>query len=239
MEEALEILAMHDADAGDPMNWIRGEMACSMDLTQYVYGPVEPGREPKLNPKRFERVFKNITESEKIPELTEEQIANSDAHATKQAFENYYREFVELTRQGYPATKSGDLNALAQTYVKQDPVLHELLPSLSRVYSLITRHEASRRATQLSYAIHLHKSRTGTWPQSLDELPVHHVQHARTDPFTERDFAYRLTEAGPVLYSLSENGIDDGGEHQDRWGDGQEDDSGDDHVFWPPQPRSR
>lgn len=239
MEQALEILSTHDAPAGDPMNWIRGELACSMDLTQYVYGPVEPGREPKLNPKRFERIFKGISDPEKVPKLTEEQIAQSDARATQEAFENYYREFVDLTRRGYAATKSSDLDRLAESYVQRDPVLHELVPVLSRVYSNITRHEASRRATQLTYAIHLHKARTGRWPQSLDELPPRHAAQARIDPFTDCDFGYQLTESGPVLYSLSENGADDAAVHHDRWGDGAAAGESDDHVFWPPQRRAR
>ena len=58
----------------------------------------------------------------------------------------------------------------------------------------------------------------------------------RIDPFTGRYFGYRLTEEGPRIYSLSENGIDDGGIHSPRWDDKIENDAGsDDHVFWPPQ----
>ncbi len=239
MQEALEILSAHDAGAGDPMNWIRGELACSMDLTQYVYGPVEPGREPALNPSRYERVFKGFNPEGRVPQLSEEEIATSRADATRDAFEDYYRDFVERARQGYPQTTARDLNELTQTYIHRDPVLREMLPVLGRVYTVINRHEASRRATQLSYAIHLHKARTGAWPQSLDELPYRPGADARTDPFTQQDFGYRLTPEGPVVYSLSENGADDGGVHRERWGDGEDGAEGDDYVFWPPQPRGR
>ena len=57
----------------------------------------------------------------------------------------------------------------------------------------------------------------------------------RIDPFTGSDFGYCVTDAGPRIYSLSENGIDDGGVHSPRWADGLEEGKSDDHVFWPPQ----
>ena len=99
-----------------------------------------------------------------------------------------------------------------------------------------TRNEASRRATQLTYATHLFKARNGRWPESLDELSTDYNPRMRTDPFTGQDFGYRLTADGPLIYSASENGIDDGGIHSSRWDDEITNDAGsDDYVFWPPQ----
>jgi hypothetical protein len=113
------------------------------------------------------------------------------------------------------------------------------VPALSRAYELTTRQEASRRATQLTYAVHLFKARTGRWPASLDELPPQHGEKMRTDPYTGGRFGYRLTEAGPTIYSLSNNGRDDGAVHSERWGDEKADADADDYVFWPPQPRKQ
>jgi len=111
-----------------------------------------------------------------------------------------------------------------------------LLPALSRAYKLRARHEASRRATQLAYAAHIFRARTGHWPKSLDELPAEVGETMRTDPFTGRPFGYRVSEDGPTIYSFSENGIGDGGVHSPRWDDRIENDSdSDDYVFWPPQ----
>ena len=56
----------------------------------------------------------------------------------------------------------------------------------------------------------------------------------RTDPFTGGQFGYRVDASGPVIYSLSENGQDDGGRHSARWDDEKNGDS-DDFVFWPVQ----
>lgn len=81
----------------------------------------------------------------------------------------------------------------------------------------------------------LFKARNGRYPGSLDELPPEEVQDVRTDPYSGRDFAYRFTETGPTIYSLSDNGQDDGGVHSKRWGDDRSEGESDDHVFWPPQ----
>ncbi|NLE60124.1 MAG: hypothetical protein GX616_17375 [Planctomycetes bacterium] len=58
----------------------------------------------------------------------------------------------------------------------------------------------------------------------------------RTDPFTGSDFGYHLTTEGPRIYTLSLNGVDDGGVHSPHWADKPtEPGASDDHVFWPPQ----
>ena len=57
----------------------------------------------------------------------------------------------------------------------------------------------------------------------------------RTDPFTDREFGYRVTEKGPIVYSQSENARDDGGVHSPRWGDDVDETGSDDYIFWPPQ----
>lgn len=66
-------------------------------------------------------------------------------------------------------------------------------------------------------------------------------QDIRIDPFTGHYFGYQLTKDGPRIYSLSENGIDDGGIHSPNWdteidnGKNASRSRSDDHVFWPPQ----
>jgi hypothetical protein len=164
-------------------------------------------------------------------------MTREDAGETLDAFDRYYRETADQMRTGYPQVRAADLDATAERYLHASPLTEAFLPALSRVHTLRTRNEASRRATQLSYALHLFKAERGRWPASLEELPAG-TERMRTDPFTGADFGYRLSDSGPTLYSLSENGRDDGGAHSPRWEDGVEDpDGSDDFVFWPPQPR--
>jgi len=46
-----------------------------------------------------------------------------------------------------------------------------------------------------------------------------------------------VTEAGPTIWSASENGRDDGCVHSPRWADEKGEGESDDYVFWPPQER--
>jgi hypothetical protein len=170
-------------------------------------------------------------------QLTPEETASTTAQRVLDNFTGFYRRYNEMTVQGYPEVKARDLDEMTEPYMQDNPLSRVFLPSLSRVYQLATRQEASRRATQLTYAIHLHRAETGQWPDSLDDLPPRYADTARTDPFSAGDFVYRLTDDGFTLYSTSENGEDDGGVHHQHWGDRDKDDETDDYVFWPPKHR--
>jgi len=236
IQHGLEMLMEKDRPQQDPMRWVQGEAAAMLDMTQYAFGPIEPGREPNINPERLKKVVSFTGENETI-DMT--QYEGVDPHQTTQAITSFFKEYVDLSRQGYPGVKAKDLDALVTKHVGDNPLAKQFVPSLSRVYTLNQRNEASRRATQLTYAVHLYKARNGSWPASLDDLPPQYTQGVRTDPFNGQDFRYRLTTQGPMLYSASENGVDDGGAHHVRWGeatpDGQVPTDGDDYVFWPPQ----
>jgi hypothetical protein len=239
MESALELLIEGDHRLEDPAKWVVGEIAFSLDMTQYLFGPVKEGREPALNPERVEQFNKLFSMPEDLLKTpTPEDIASTSAERTASNFLEYYREFAEMVHRGYPEVTASDLEEMTESHFNDSIVSQALLPSLSRVHQLTTRHEASRRATQLTYAIHLHKAQTGQWPASLDDLPPRYTQTARTDPFSGQDFLYRLTDDGFLLYSASENSQDDGGAHHSCWGDKKRDeDEEDDYVFWPPKNR--
>jgi len=234
MESALEIFIEKDRHLPDLGDMLKGELAASLDYSQYVFGPIEPNRKPTLNPARAAY----ISEMNSDPPPTEAQVAAADPHRTVETFVDYYDRVAEMMRRGYPEVRPEDIRQLEQAAVQDNYAVRTMLPRLSRYYQLINRSEASRRATQLSYAIHLYKARNGQWPTSLEDLPPRYTQDVRTDPFSGEDFVYRVTQNGPLLYSTSENGRDDGGLNHPRWGDNnKDDDQGDDHVFWPPQRR--
>ncbi len=238
MQAALDLLIEKDLSLDELSNWSAGELAFSMDATQYLFGPVQEGREPALNPQRIEQFGRLFDLPDMLTEQsTPEEIASTTAEQVIENFIGFYRRYNEMATQGYPAVKARDLDEMTELYVQDNPLSRVFLPSLSRVYQLATRQEASRRATQLTYAIHLHQAETGQWPDSLDDLPPRYTETARTDPFSGGDFVYRLTDDGFTLYSTSENGEDDGGGHHRHWGDRNKDDETDDYLFWPPQHR--
>ncbi len=224
-----------------PLAPSRCEAAAGLDVTQYVFTPAGPDGQPKINMDRMASVFGEISTGGESA-LNEEDRARyaaagpEEAYKAVEAFEGHYRDMAENYRIGYPQVRAKDMEAMQQKYVNQSEVAKLMLPSIARAYTLSTRTEASRRATQLTYEVHLYKARNGRWPASLDELPLQAGDRLRTDPFSGGDFRYRLTTTGPTIYSLSENGRDDGGVHSPRWNDKVKNDAdSDDFVFWPPQ----
>lgn len=237
LAKALDTLRRFNPEPEDPVRYIRGEHAAALDSTQYLFG--EPGSNGELHAHlaRAEYLSNMVGDTETTKDdfigLDED-----DARAAIEAFNGYYREIAEQMRIGYPDVRAADIEATYERYADASPLTMLMMPALSRYYHLRGRAHASRRATQLAYAVHLHRARLGAWPKSLDELPEDLSRTIRTDPFSGRDFGYRITDDGPIIYSVSENGVDDRGVHSPRWADGEnrsEDDS-DDFVFWPPQP---
>ena len=237
LEQALDVLTEYDIDDRDPAWWLRGEHAMSMQTVQVLFeGTDGDGPDLELAARVAHLVGGGDAGEDRLRRIAA--MTRDDAHAAIDAFDVYYRELGEQMRTGYPNVRAADMDATAERYVHTNALTEILLPSLSRVQVLRTRNETLRRATQLSYAVHLFEAHHGRWPGSLDELSAEYGARMRTDPFTGRDFGYRLTEGGPTIYSLSENGLDDGGVHSFRWGDEITNETeSDDHVFWPPQER--
>ena len=255
LEHALDTLRKFDRVQQDLGQTIRGEHAAAADLTQYLFSPPTAEGLPQPNPVRIKAVAKELFNK---PELADRlmQMTPEDVQDSLGAFDSYYREIGEQIATGYPNVRAKDLDESFERIYRTSPLTEEMIPGLSRYHHLQARNEASRRATQLAYETHVFRARQGRWPASLDELPDEAGRNSRTDPFTGTDFGYRLTDDGPRIYSRSENGVDDGGVHSTRWGDGQPQGTNtqpqstngqrqstngqrpsDDFVFWPPVPR--
>ncbi len=237
IEATLELLVARDLPQAYPGHTLDGEIASSFDVTQHLFTPAADGRDPVLDSEAIAR-FNALFDTELfLPPPTPEVIAATSADRVTDNFLEYYDTYHNMAARGYPDVTAADLDEMARPFIDDNYLSRALLPSLSRVYSLMNRQEASRRSTQLTFAIHLHKARTGQWPATLNDLPPRYTDTVRTDPFSGHDFVYRLTKEGFTLYSTSENGQDDGGSHNPRWGDNKEQDQPDDHVFWPPHHR--
>ncbi len=235
LAEALNTLRDFDNHEPDLARSLRGEHGAVMDLTQYLFSPPDAQGRPKVNTERLDALMKNDFIGA-APAAGIARMTPDGANTTLEAFDRHYRNLAAQMQMGYPDVRAADIQALELQVVRTSPLTETFMPSLSRYYKLLARHEASRRATQLVYAVHLFRAREGRWPASLAELPREIPQLTRVDPFTGLFFGYRLTDDGPVIYSHSENGLDDGGVHSPRWDDEPDSATGsDDHVFWPPQ----
>jgi len=235
LEQALATLEQNDRDDFDAARSMQGEHAFVLDLMQAMFKAEKPGDLPRPAPEAIDKVVPLFGEDSKIiPEI--KAMTPADVKKTLNAFETYYAEASNAMATGYPQVRTSDMDAMAKQHVDVSPMTRTLLPAFGRIQKIRARNEASRRATQLSYAVHIYKEQTGQWPQSLDDLPPRFSATMRTDPFTGGYFGYRVDASGPVIYSLSENGVDDGGQHSARWDDEKSGES-DDHIFWPPQPK--
>jgi hypothetical protein len=89
-----------------------------------------------------------------------------------------------------------------------------LLPAFGKSAGKMVDVQARDRLRRTAIALVEARQRAGrkAWPASLPPAPWS-TPDERTDPFTGKPFVYKVTEGGRkfVLYSLGENGRDDGG----------------------------
>lgn len=242
LQAGLDVLRGYDRPPDQPDGWLGGETAMGLDVIQRLFVKNADGK-----------MLVNDTVAKQLVSATSGQSGSDtlnlwslrlmkpeDGVKTAQAYREFAKQFDTLWRTGYPQVRAADLEKLTKKYHSVSPITRLLLPDLSRAYKLMARNEASRQATQLTYSVHLFHAANGRWPATLDELPEE-CATMRKDPFTGGDFNYRLTPAGPTIYSSSENAIDDGGVHAARWDDSDSAKQGgsDDYVFWPVQPKQK
>ena len=91
-----------------------------------------------------------------------------------------------------------------------------LLPSLSRAILQHYRRIASRRMAAISLAIRLFELDRGRRPVELAELVPKYLDVLPDDLFAGdgRTFGYKPNAERPVLYSISDDGRDDGGQYE-------------------------
>lgn len=238
LEATLNLLKQKDLPITDPAGWITMEQAWVREAAQYVFKLGENGKPATVDAERLKKLaaLAQGTTPDKV-ELTTELLntTTEQAKETLTEIDAYYRYMDQVWSSSFPGPAIDNTDKLAQEIRERDPVAGSVLASGHRAYEMMMRAEAGRRATQLVYGVELFKARNGRYPTTLDELPAEHVTDVRTDPFSTRDFVYRLTDSGPLIYSTSNNGSDDGGVHSNNWGNREDGTQSDDYVFWPPQ----
>jgi len=87
-----------------------------------------------------------------------------------------------------------------------------LTPSVSRAFALWHRSRALVRATRIAIAAERYRLKHGAWPARLEELvPEYLPSEAIVDPMSGKPFVYRREGDGIRVYSVGEDGVDDGG----------------------------
>jgi hypothetical protein len=159
----------------------------------------------------------------------------SSAEDTAERMDRYYAPWVEA------AEGPWSLETIAKLRVHEERrkeiagsnvICRILFPGLARSYELGLRAETERRGTILAVAITLFHNERGRWPETLGELDLPGLAALRVDPYSGRDFVYKVRDGSAVLYTVASDGTDDGGQHDPRWAEGK---SGHDYVFLPVQ----
>ena len=74
------------------------------------------------------------------------------------------------------------------------------------------RRQAREQMTMLAFALAGYRAEHhGAYPKSLAKLAPNYIDVIPKDPFTDGDFRYRAENGGYLLYSVGNNGKDDGG----------------------------
>lgn len=86
------------------------------------------------------------------------------------------------------------------------------IPNFSRAAQNAIRAETERQLTVAALAITRFQMRQGKFPSSLQELVPEFLAAEPWDPMSGKSLRYRLRDGGFVLYSIGEDGIDNGGD---------------------------
>ncbi|NIP25187.1 MAG: hypothetical protein GWN67_12710 [Phycisphaerae bacterium] len=95
-------------------------------------------------------------------------------------------------------------------------LVHILMPALSRVTTLDLRSISQVRAAHVGLTVERYRLATGKLPDTLAELTPTYLDAVVKDPFDGKDLRYKKLETGFVVYSIGEDGNDDGGKEKSR-----------------------
>ena len=89
------------------------------------------------------------------------------------------------------------------------------LPAMVKCLHAAASRLAQLQAAQLGVGCRLFKLKTGAYPRTLSQLQAQFPEHFRTlptDPFTGRDYGYKRTKTGCLLWSVGKDRTDEGGD---------------------------
>ena len=95
-------------------------------------------------------------------------------------------------------------------------LLHVMMPALSRCTTIDIRAIAQLRTAQAGLAIERYRLAAGKLPDTLAELMPTYLDTVPKDPFDGKELRYKKLDTGFVVYSIGEDGSDDGGKEKPR-----------------------
>jgi hypothetical protein len=90
-----------------------------------------------------------------------------------------------------------------------------ILPAIERVYETHLRVRANMDCAIMALAIERYRLKEGKLPETVDELVPTYLTQVYLDPFDGKPLRYKRTDPGYIIYSVGEDGVDNGGQEQD------------------------
>ncbi|UCD48824.1 MAG: hypothetical protein JSW27_14965 [Phycisphaerales bacterium] len=117
-----------------------------------------------------------------------------------------------------PGRRLAQAEALDQAWLgpKRPGLLTRILmPALLRISQLDIRRVADERVVRTALAIERYRLAEDVMPLALSDLVPTYLEAVPQDPFDGKDLKYRLRERGYVVYSIGDDGSDNGGTTRD------------------------
>jgi hypothetical protein len=96
-----------------------------------------------------------------------------------------------------------------------------MAPALMRISQLDSRVRAHLDLGRTALAIERYRLARGAQPNQLADLVPTYLDQVPTDPFDDQSIRYRRTEPGYILWSIMDDGQDNGGKERDDVGKGE------------------
>lgn len=93
----------------------------------------------------------------------------------------------------------------------RNPIAALAYPSVRSVAEKAEDAELDRNTAMIALALTILKRQEGHWPDRLNELVPRYLPSLPPDPTDGQPLRYKLTESGPIVYSIGEDRHDDGG----------------------------
>jgi ABC-type transport system involved in multi-copper enzyme maturation permease subunit len=103
------------------------------------------------------------------------------------------------------------MTALTTTLTNAPPLVRMLTPAMQKVAFSQRRTGGELRCAIVMLAAERYRRDHQRWPDTLDELVPGYLRRVPADPFDGKPLRYRRLSAGVVIYSVGNDGVDNGG----------------------------
>jgi hypothetical protein len=121
--------------------------------------------------------------------------------------------FVEIARlpPHEQAAAERQLDSELRQLKRSDPLAVLFIPAIQKVSEASRRKHAYLRCMDVALAAERYRHANKKWPESLDKLCPDLLAAVPLDPFDGQPLRYRRLEDGAMIYSVSHDGEDNGG----------------------------